>query len=229
MRAAHCFAKASCTLKNVNSTWGLGKAVCSFHVVYSILRTYVYCAVGSTDLNNLIITRGYLQNWNLDHVDKQRFLVFRANQRAFSYKICNSEKMTNMEFCQMFGACSAVQNFNIVAKTIKTHAKLGCKIPSKLVLLQQDDVLIIAPPRSGWCILPQIQKSMPEINLELAKDLLGVRSTHSRKSSLNLVQHNHTLLAPSGRNDSINAPIDQWHPHSSEPIIRYNAIFNERA
>jgi hypothetical protein len=72
----------------------------------------------------------------------------------------------------MFGACSSVQNFDIVANTIKTVAKVGCEIPSRFVLRQLDDVPIVAPGKSGWCedFLAAYKHLCGQINLELAED-----------------------------------------------------------
>jgi hypothetical protein len=77
-----------------------------------------------------------------------------------------------VELRQMFGACSSVQNFDIVANTIKTVAKVGCEIPSRFVLRQLDDVPIVAPGKSGWCedFLAAYKHLCGQINLELAED-----------------------------------------------------------
>jgi hypothetical protein len=75
-----------------------------------------------------------------------------------------------VELRQMFGACSSVQNFDVVANTVKTLAKLGCSIPTRFVLRQLDDTPIVAPANSGWCeeFLESYQNLCKNIGLELA-------------------------------------------------------------
>ncbi len=70
----------------------------------------------------------------------------------------------------MFGACSSVQNFDVVANTIKTLAKVHCSIPTRFVLRQLDDTPIVAPEGSGWCeeFLESYQDLCKNIGLELA-------------------------------------------------------------
>ncbi len=71
----------------------------------------------------------------------------------------------------MFGASSSVQNFDILANTIKTLAAVGCNIPKKLIHRQLDDTPIVAPAGSGWCEVYESYKSICEkINIELAPD-----------------------------------------------------------
>jgi hypothetical protein len=70
----------------------------------------------------------------------------------------------------MFGTCSSVQNFDVVANTVKTLAKLSCSIPTRFVLRQLDDTPIVAPGNSGWCeeFLKSYQNLCKNIGLELA-------------------------------------------------------------
>ncbi len=79
-----------------------------------------------------------------------------------------------VELRQMFGAYSAVQNFDIVANTVKSLALANCRIPSRFVLRQLDDVPVVSPPGSGWCeeILASYKKVCDKINLQLATDCL---------------------------------------------------------
>jgi hypothetical protein len=72
----------------------------------------------------------------------------------------------------MFGACSLVQIFDIVGNKVKTLAKLDCKIPSRFVLRQLDDVPIVAPCWSSWCeeFLQSYKRPCEQIILELAED-----------------------------------------------------------
>jgi hypothetical protein len=55
-----------------------------------------------------------------------------------------------VELRQMFGAASSVQNFDILANTVKTLALAKCRIPSRFVHRQLDDVPLVAPANSGW-------------------------------------------------------------------------------
>jgi hypothetical protein len=84
----------------------------------------------------------------------------------------SSENKFFIELQKMFRACSAVQNFDIVANTVKTLAKLNCKIQSRFVLRQLDDVPVVAPSTSSWCeeFLKSYKKICRQINLELAAD-----------------------------------------------------------
>jgi hypothetical protein len=77
-----------------------------------------------------------------------------------------------IELRQMFRASSSVQNFDILANTIKTLAAVGCSIPNKLIHRQLDDTPIVAPAGSGWCEeFYQSYKSIcKKINIELAPD-----------------------------------------------------------
>jgi hypothetical protein len=72
----------------------------------------------------------------------------------------------------MFGASSSVQNFDILANTIKTLATVGCEIPRKLIHRQLDDTPIVAPASSGWCeeFYQAYKRICEEINIELAPD-----------------------------------------------------------
>jgi hypothetical protein len=72
----------------------------------------------------------------------------------------------------MFGASSSVQNFDILANTIKTLAVVGCEIPRKLIHRQLDDTPIVAPAGSGWCeeFYQAYKRICEEINIELAPD-----------------------------------------------------------
>jgi hypothetical protein len=77
-----------------------------------------------------------------------------------------------VELRQMFGASSSVQNFDILANTIKTLVAVGCKIPRKLIHRQLDDTPIVAPAGSGWCeeFYQAYKQICEEINIELAPD-----------------------------------------------------------
>jgi len=55
------------------------------------------------------------------------------------------------ECTQIFGARTAVANFDILGNTLKTIAHVGCEIPSDLVHRQLDDVPIVGPSNKNWC------------------------------------------------------------------------------
>ncbi len=50
-----------------------------------------------------------------------------------------------LELKQMFGAAASVQNFDIVANTVKSCCLANCAIPRKLVHRQLDDVPVVCP------------------------------------------------------------------------------------
>jgi hypothetical protein len=72
----------------------------------------------------------------------------------------------------MFGARSAVQNFDIVANTIKTLAIAGCNIPARYIHRQLDDTPSVSPASKNWCnaFLEKYRLICEQINLELAPD-----------------------------------------------------------
>jgi hypothetical protein len=76
-----------------------------------------------------------------------------------------------IELRQMFGAASSVQNFDILANTVKTLALTSCRIPSKFVHRQLDDVPVVAPAHTDWAdkFYKEYKKICDSINLELAK------------------------------------------------------------
>ena len=56
-----------------------------------------------------------------------------------------------VETKQMFGARTAVANFDVLGSTILSLTLADCKIPKYLVHRQLDDVPVVAPVSSGWC------------------------------------------------------------------------------
>ena len=52
---------------------------------------------------------------------------------------------------QVFGAKTAVANFDTVGNTILSLARAECLIPKLLTHRQLDDVPIVAPSGSSWC------------------------------------------------------------------------------
>jgi hypothetical protein len=55
-----------------------------------------------------------------------------------------------IELKQMFGAAASVQNFDIVANTVKACCLANCEIPRKLVHRQLDDVPVVCPIKHNW-------------------------------------------------------------------------------
>jgi hypothetical protein len=76
-----------------------------------------------------------------------------------------------VELRQMFGAASSVQNFDILANTVKTLALARCKIPSRFVHRQLDNVPVVAPANTRWAeeFYKEYNEICESINLELAK------------------------------------------------------------
>jgi hypothetical protein len=56
-----------------------------------------------------------------------------------------------IELRQRFGPASSVQNFDILANTVKTIALSKCRIPARFAHRKLDDVPIVAPGNNGWC------------------------------------------------------------------------------
>jgi hypothetical protein len=71
----------------------------------------------------------------------------------------------------MFGSASSVQNFDILANTVKSLALTKCSIPSRFVHRQLDGVPIVAPDNNNWCseFYNTYKEICGSINLELAK------------------------------------------------------------
>jgi hypothetical protein len=77
-----------------------------------------------------------------------------------------------VELRQIFGARSAVQNFDVMANTVKTLAAAGLDIPARFIHRQLDDTPVIAPASKNWCnaFLDNYKSICEKINLELAPD-----------------------------------------------------------
>jgi hypothetical protein len=77
-----------------------------------------------------------------------------------------------IELRQIFGARSAVQNFDVVANTVKTLAAAGCNIPARFIHRQLDDTPVVSPASKNWCnvFLEEYRSLCEHINLELAPD-----------------------------------------------------------
>ena len=77
-----------------------------------------------------------------------------------------------VETQQIFGATTAVNNFDVVAKTIQLLARLKSKIPKHLVQQTLDDTACTSPEKSGWCeqFTSNYKGVCQRVNIELAKD-----------------------------------------------------------
>ena len=72
----------------------------------------------------------------------------------------------------MFGAKSAVSNFDIVGNTTSSIAQAYCSIPRHLVHRQLDDVPLVAPKNTSWCqeFTETYKNICGELNISLAPD-----------------------------------------------------------
>jgi hypothetical protein len=63
-----------------------------------------------------------------------------------------------------------VQNFDVMAKTVKTLAAAGCNIPARFIHRQLDDTPVVSPASKNWCslFLDNYRSLCDQINLELA-------------------------------------------------------------
>jgi hypothetical protein len=95
-----------------------------------------------------------------------------AQQKDLNLQGFKWENRFFVELRQMFGARSAVQNFDIVANTIKALASAGCNIPARYIHRQLDDTPVVSPASKNWCreFLEKYSSLCEQINLELAPD-----------------------------------------------------------
>jgi hypothetical protein len=120
----------------------------------------------------------------------------------------------------MFGSASSVQNFDILANTVKSLALTKCSIPSRFVHRQLDGVPIVAPDNNNWCseFYNTYKEICGSINLELAKRMPRIRQSFwlfkDRKSLGNCLQHSRLNLVPPGGQKEENNYGN--HQHSSE-------------
>ena len=77
-----------------------------------------------------------------------------------------------VETTQMFGAKSAVTNYDIVGHTIFSLALAYCTIPRHLVHRQLDDVPTVAPKNTDWCqkFTEKYKEICDELEIVLAPD-----------------------------------------------------------
>ena len=76
------------------------------------------------------------------------------------------------ECTQIFGARTAVANFDIMGNTLKTIALQSCSIPSDLVHRQLDDVPVVGPCSKDWCqeFTKSYEKTCAEMLISIAPD-----------------------------------------------------------
>ncbi len=76
-----------------------------------------------------------------------------------------------IETRQMFGSKASVQNFDVLANTVRSLVLTDCAIPKRQVLRQLDDTPAVAPEGTGWCeeFSLKYRRLCDEINLELAE------------------------------------------------------------
>jgi hypothetical protein len=69
-----------------------------------------------------------------------------------------------------FGGKPSVQNFDITGATVKDLTLADCKIPSRLVHRQLDDVPLVAPKNTNWCqeFSTKYADTCKKINMSLA-------------------------------------------------------------
>ena len=79
---------------------------------------------------------------------------------------------TFVETQQPFGATSAVNNFDVPAKTVQTLARVRSAIPRDLVKQTLDDTAGTGPPESGWCeeFTANYKDICSQLNIRLAPD-----------------------------------------------------------
>ena len=77
-----------------------------------------------------------------------------------------------VETQMMFGDSPAVNNFDVVAKTLQMIARFMSQIPKELVQQTLDDTAGIGPPMSGWCeeFTKNYKDICRQVNIELAAD-----------------------------------------------------------
>ena len=89
-----------------------------------------------------------------------------------------------IETTQMFGAKTAVANFDVLGHTILSLALSYCSVPRNLVHRQIDDVPIVAPRHTVWCeeFSDRYRSLCKELNVELAEDCPNLEKAFSNKT-----------------------------------------------
>jgi hypothetical protein len=77
-----------------------------------------------------------------------------------------------IETKQIFGARTAVANYDILGNTVRTLVLTNCDIPGKYVHRHLDDIPVVGPEKSGWCqqFTDEFRKFAEDINMKLAPD-----------------------------------------------------------
>jgi hypothetical protein len=77
-----------------------------------------------------------------------------------------------VETKQIFGARTAVPNYDILGNVFRNLVLLECDIPSKFVHRHLDDIPVVGPKNSGWCeeFTKKFRELTSKINLILAPD-----------------------------------------------------------
>jgi hypothetical protein len=89
-----------------------------------------------------------------------------------------------VELKQMFGSAASVQNFDILANTIKTCSIANCDIPRKLVHRQLDDVPLVTPHNTMWGEMfeQQYRSLCEEIGMVLAPNCKNFEKAFSNST-----------------------------------------------
>lgn len=76
------------------------------------------------------------------------------------------------ETSQMFGARTAVANFDILGNTVLSLVMANCDVPKQLVHRQLDDVPVVGPAHSNWCenFTKEYEDVCGKIGVELAPE-----------------------------------------------------------
>ena len=89
-----------------------------------------------------------------------------------------------VETQQIFGASTAVANFDNMASTVLDLVLADCKIPRSFVHRTLDDTACVAPSESGWCeeFTSAYKKTCMELNIKLAADCPNLEKAFSNKT-----------------------------------------------
>jgi hypothetical protein len=77
-----------------------------------------------------------------------------------------------IETKQIFGARTAVANYDILGNTVRALVLTNCDIPGKYVHRHLDDIPVVGPENSNWCqqFTSEFRKFSEDINMKLAPD-----------------------------------------------------------
>ena len=159
-------------------------------------------------------------NENIDQASMER--VYMSSAQKFSYSVikagkggimtkfdmkdayknvpCNIEDLRLQEWCgkyfaelsQIFGAKSAVPNYDMLGNTVSALARAVSRIPKSLVHRQLDDVPTVAPAFTDWCqqFTENYKEVCEKVGIQLAeecsqKDKAFCNSTHGKVLGIN--------------------------------------------